>query len=299
MRYHVALLCTGLWSICVNASTLHVEAFGDSLTAGFLSDTQVTSPPPLTEISNIITDMTTAFRLRNRSILGKYHAPTLAWPHQLVDELKKQNADVQLYNYAVSGNRSYDLLNQVKKSTQVGKTIAFFFIGHNDLCDEYDSVDSLKLNYKLGVIDALKEWARRHKNSTAFVIPVGKVDEVFKLLQGYKWKRGKNYDYTCEQNWDRYFPYCRSHYKKLQAGTLDKFLKDRIAAMNISLEDIVLERQKDDPKNTYTLLADTHNANYERDHFAVDCYHLSGDGQKSLADRVVEETVKATGTALF
>lgn len=298
MRYLLALLCTGLWSVSSNAEALQIEAYGDSLTAGFLSGTQVTSPPPLQDISDILTDMATSFRLKDRSGLARHHYPKLAWPQQVVNDLRAKGVDAQLRNYAVSGSRSYDLLAQIKKNTQSGKTVAFFFIGHNDLCDQYNSTSDMTFNYKLGVKDALKEWARRHKNSEAFILPVGKVDEVFSLLAGYKWKRGKNHDFTCDQNWERNFPYCRAHFKKYKAGTLDAFLKERIRGLNDTLRDIVDELAKEDTKNSYVLLKDTHGVSYGKEHFAIDCYHLSSEGQESLAGRVLAEADKLSTAGL-
>lgn len=299
MRYLLAVLCTGVWCNWINAATLHVEAYGDSLTAGFLAGTSVTSPPPLTEVSKMMSDMT-SFKLADRTKLDKHHYPQLAWPQQVVNELKARgNPDIQLHNYAVSGSRSYHMGSQIRANKVADSSVAFFFIGHNDLCDDYPTKEDMVDTYISYVEDSLKQWGKSHKNSEAYVLPVGKVDEVYKLLAGYTWKKTASHDFTCDQNWERNFPYCRANFKRYKAATLDKYLKERITLMNTALEKLVLSQQKADSQNRYVYLTDTHNASYQKEHFAVDCFHLSEKGDADLASRVVSGIDKASNLKLY
>src|SRR5688572_18811663 len=118
------------------AADLRMETYGDSLTAGFLSHTSVLDAPPLTQIEKIMSSLALFKITKNISHLEKHETRSFAWPALVGKSLSE---DLELVNLAVSGAKSPELLKQVTKAGETKtKTIAFFFIGHNDLCHYHD-----------------------------------------------------------------------------------------------------------------------------------------------------------------
>ncbi|MBY0372128.1 SGNH/GDSL hydrolase family protein [bacterium] len=276
-----------LWASAAHAYD-SVEAYGDSLTAGFMSRTDVTHAPPLPEMSGIISDLAMFFMTKDRTYLAKHHAPELAWPALLATELGGNNP-LPLDNHAVSGARSWNLLDEVKSHPQRGVTTrAFFFIGHNDLCNSTDSPQALADSFKQEVGSAVEEWDRNHKDSVAYLVPVGKIGEVYKILNGYVWHKGSQKNYSCVDSWTKLFPYCVSHYAKFKAGILDTYLNPRRDAMNTALEKLSEEWTLKSSSNQFHYLANAQDIQYAPEFFAVDCFHLSPTGQKAVAERVID-----------
>jgi lysophospholipase L1-like esterase len=268
----------------------HIETYGDSITAGFLSHTDVTRAPTLTQMSEIISDLAMFLmdKEKNRDYVAKEHAPELAWPSVLSKKIDPAGP-VQLYNYAVSSSRTWEMEGQVKANRiTAGDTRAFFFIGHNDLCNNMDAPANIGKEFGAQFSRAIAAWDATHKNSIAYLIPVADIHRVYEALDGYVWYKGGKRDYTCVDSWTKFFPYCPSHYKKRQAGTLDAYMKPRLAAMNGALDDLANEWTKKSTSNKFAYLKDAHDTAYEKELFAVDCFHLSARGQTMVANRVLQ-----------
>lgn len=265
-----------------------IETYGDSLTAGFMSSTDVTNAPPLVEMSGIVSDLAMFFVTKDVAYLRDHHAPELAWPSLLAKKLGG-NTPLPLENQAVSGARAWSLVNQVRaRPAGNAPSRAFFFIGHNDLCNNNDTPQTVADVFKGEVNAALEEWNKTHSGSIAYIVPVGQIAEVYKVLNGYVWRKGGSKDYSCVDSWTKLFPYCVSHFQKHKAGTLDAYLKPRRDGMNRVLGELAQEWTQRATGNRFEYLEDAHAMQYVPEFFAVDCFHLSPRGQQTVADRVEE-----------
>lgn len=113
--------------LALGSPGFRLETYGDSLTAGFLSNTSLMTPPPLKDISKIISDLA-MFKLTDLvQYIEPHQSRTLAWPSQLAEILRKDGSRVEVENRAVSGSTSADLQSQlVPTGTDVR---ALFFSG--------------------------------------------------------------------------------------------------------------------------------------------------------------------------
>jgi lysophospholipase L1-like esterase len=280
------LLLLAPLTLKASAQPLAVEAYGDSITAGFLSHTSVTQAPPLKEVSGIISDLAMFFMSGERKHILKQHAPQNSWV-ALFAKRFDPNGPSLLSNYAVTGARTWQLVSQVRKQLpQKNATRAFFFIGHNDLCNNLDQPEVIADTYEREFNLALREWDKTHHNSDAYLIPVSDIHRVYAALGGQVWKKGTGTQYSCADSWTKFFPYCTSHYSKHKAGTFENYMKPRLEEMNKALDRLALALSKETASNRFHYLKDAHDVPYEPEFFAVDCFHLSPKGQSTLAARM-------------
>ncbi len=283
----LGLICATLLSASFPShAQTYVEAYGDSLTAGFLSNTDVTNAPPLKELSGLISDLAMYLMTKNRAHIAKHHSPHFAWVSVLSKKLDP-TGPVTLDNHAVSAARSAQILGQVRSHTNRHQpSSAFFFAGHNDLCNNNAPPTQIGLTYRAEMNQAIAAWDSTHENSTAYLVPVSDIHRVYAALKGYVWHNGGQSKYACEDSWSKFFPYCPSHLARFKAGLLDDYMKPRLAAMNAGLEDLAHDWNKKSSTNKFVYLKGAHDVPYEPQYFAVDCFHLSEAGQKSLANRL-------------
>lgn len=283
------LVCACLFPVLTFASE-HIEVYGDSISAGFLSRTRVTAAPPLSEVGVTISNLAMYLmdREKNKHYVDKEHAPDLAWPALVAKEIDPAGP-VKLYNNAVSSSRAWEMAGQVRSNkAPAGKTRAFFFIGHNDLCNNLDTPKNIAAAFGNEMDDALRLWDAAHSDSVAYLVPVADIHRVYKALDGFIWHRGTKKNYTCMDSWTKFFPYCASHYAKFKVGALDTYMVPRLDAMNDMLDARALAWSKKSTKNRFVYLKNAHDTPYLKEFFAVDCFHMSPEGQRQIADRVLE-----------
>lgn len=293
-RLVVCLVALSLGFTCFAQDA--IETYGDSITAGFLTKTEVTNAPPLSEISLLVSDLAMFFMTKDTRFIVKHHAPDLAWPALLAKTLDP-NGPLRVENQAVSGANTWELITQVRK--QAGRSSAsraFFFIGHNDLCNNPDSPTAIASSFSGQVENALAEWSKTHRGATAYLVPISDIHRVYERLWGYVWHKGAEDSYTCTDSWTKLFPYCISHYKKAKLGQLETYMKPRLNEMNAALEKLADAWNRQNPANHYVYLKDAHNIPYEPEYFAVDCFHLSAAGQRTVATRIEEMVLAAERT---
>lgn len=295
---HALALVTLLFITNTKSEALPIEAYGDSVTAGFLSGTDVTEAPPLKTISRIFSDMVMFKLSGDAKHLIPHHRKDLAWPAHLARlQIKDPAAPEQItvINAAVSGAKTQDLLGQVRAARDLAVTSqSFFFVGHNDLCNNPTEPEALAKQFIEWYEAALTEWDTRHENATAYVIPIADISQVYRVLKGYAWYEGDKATYTCEDSWNKFFPYCTSHHKKALAGTLEAYLAPRLTAMNGALRKLAEKWDGQSGKNRFRYLTDAPNVAFKPEFFAVDCYHLSDRGQQTLAQEVFKQLVPVT-----
>ena len=130
------------------AQNIVIETYGDSITAGLLSYTNITQKNELSEVSRILSDFAMFKLTKNRDFLIKHEKTEIAWPTLLANHLKTDLVDYEIRNYALSGARSDSMMEEVKKAAlPKDEVIAFFFIGHNDLCHNKGSEEDLARDF--------------------------------------------------------------------------------------------------------------------------------------------------------
>ncbi len=284
------LISTFTFSVTGQAKAgYQIEAFGDSITAGFVSDTSAVDAPPLKEVSHLVSDLAMYFVTKDRRYVDPLQKKDLAWPSVVAAELGKQLGQaLTVENLAVSGSRIADLSKQVEKiQGNVIGSRSFFFAGHNDLCHTNGGPEVFTQNFTREYTKALTYWDEHHTQSVAYIIPVADIHRVYRKMQGFVWFHGGDGKYSCNDSWEKLFPYCRANYHRLQANTLEDYFIPRLGAINSAIEQVVHDFNEKSTRNRYYFLSDVRNMTLDTNYFAVDCYHLSVEGQKHLADGVM------------
>jgi len=269
-----------------------LEAYGDSITAGFLSHTEVTDPPPMKTVSRIVSDLALYLLSHKKEILDPHHAPKKAWPNLVGVQLQKLGQPVRLSDRSVSGSKVHQLVRQLDDKPQESPTVAFFFIGHNDLCDNLDAPETISAHFEKHFRKTLAEWDVRHRRSKAVIVPVADIHRVFDVLKNVVWFKGEQGAYSCRDSWEKLFPYCPSHSRKQKEGKLEEYLVPRLRAINSTLAVLAHELDAASPDNRFVLtdiLFDLRGEVFKPEYFAVDCYHLSERGQTRMAQVVMEK----------
>jgi len=271
------------------AQTIILEAFGDSITAGLLSYTNATDNNDLKVVSKILSELVMFKLTKNRDYLINHEKHELAWPQLLANRLTKSDVNFEIRNYALSGARS-DLLPEEVEHAKVVKedetAIAFFFIGHNDLCHHKGTPEELASEYMLNFNKAVEAWDKKHKGAKAFFVSIAEIQRIYPLLDGQTWYESGRGRYRCNDSWEKLFPYCLSFYKKYQQGTLNDYLSPRVETINNSLDQMASEWKAKSSRNQYFHIGMDSKADFKNNFFAVDCYHLSTEGQKFISDQV-------------
>ena len=227
---------------------------------------------------------------------GKYLAPyekrNKAWPAVLSKLLLKGTEPIEVKNVAVTASVTAQLTKQVMTvQPSDNPTVAFFLTGHNDLCHFDGTTTALSQKLKGEYEEALRYWDSSHEGATAYLIPVADVYKVYEVLDGYKWFDEGGKTYTCNDSWERLFPYCVSHYRKFQSGTIKEYALPRITAVNHALEDLATKMNRESKKNQFRYVRLDNPIEVEQKIFAMDCYHLSEYGQNYVARKIYQNLV--------
>jgi hypothetical protein len=275
----------GFFAVPLLASSQKVlEAYGDSLTAGFLADTNVTQAPSLPIISELISDLATYVITQDPTHIHRFEAKQLAWPSILAEKLARVTGiEMAVENYGVVRAESKNLMQQVSSAPLHSRErIAYFFMGHNDIVhtESYDQMVAAFLNaYR----SALEEWDKRHEHSIAYLIPVGNIPRVFEVLRGYIWYgKEKSARYTCEDSWERFFPYARKLSQLHREGTLKKVFVPVLERMNEELERLGREVLSSHSSNRVRFVQYDKGIDFVPGYFAIDVTTFRNGGSSIL-----------------
>jgi len=268
-----------------------LEAFGDSLTAGLLDYTNVTHQNELETVSHILSDLAMFKLTKDRSYLKKHEQNDLAWPQLLAEQLKTSEVNFEVRNYGVSGAKSETLYDEVVNAPPVSprlqsQSIAFFFIGHNDLCHNSNTTENLASEYSSNIDRAIEAWDKTHEGSRGFLVSVAEVQRIYPLLEGQTWYESSRGRYRCNESWDKLFPYCPVFFRKHKEGTLENYLTPRVEALNKALEDLTQKWRNKSSRNQFFHIQMAPGSDFRKNFFAVDCYHLSNEGQAFVSDQI-------------
>ena len=269
-----------------------IETYGDSVSAGFLSYTSHTGEHTMAEVSHIWTGIATYKANNDVAKWQALHSPELAWPNQLKVAWGATHVLNRAFTQAVAG----DILGQVEKAPKVKSDVnvaAFIFIGHNDICKSNDEVEAFEKKYYEEIQRAIKAWDARHTKATLYLLPAGDMSRIYKTLEKRVWYKNEKIAWTCNDSWERIFPFCIENNKRRKDGTLYDTLDARGAAVKKALIRLADEWNKDTKAgNKFRYLPDVLTNEYKPEYFAVDCYHLSGIGEKAMADDVLKNIQK-------
>ena len=280
----IGILGSGLGSSRAFAGAWNMESYGDSITAGFLDRTQLAPQPNLNLVNEAFNGV-----LFNADSLKRLMDNRLAWPSVLLRDFVRPE-EGHLTNMAVSGALTQDLVSQVNAlSAPDPQGHAFFFIGHNDLCNRSESPETLARIYYTQYHEALAAWDAKHVGGTADLLPIFDIPKVYDALHSYIWFKAGSKQYGCVTSWTFLFPYCPKNYDRYLEGTLASILEPQRDAMNAELGRLAQEwTQQSKNHNVYRYLKQPFTQELEPSFFAIDCYHPSAFGQKILAHGVYE-----------
>jgi len=268
-----------------------VEAYGDSLTAGFLAHTSLTEPLKRDELSSLLEELAFGFIQKDRKVLKGFESNEDAWPYFLTQQLREAGLNLEeTFNLAVSGSKSAGIPEQVASRENIqDPVLAFFFVGHNDLCHVKGSEEKLVSQFNKHLKHSLSVWSKNHRNSIVFVIPTGPIQKLYPALENHIWFESEKKSFRCQDAWMKYFPYCPSFYIRHRRGELENYLTNRGAALNKSLQTLVLEQSREDvSRNRYFYLEAQWPLPLKPDYFAVDCYHIAEQGQRLFAQNLFD-----------
>ncbi len=293
MRY-ILIGWLGLWFGAVQSTAAQVtliEAYGDSLTEGLFSQTSLTKPDRK-EVADALRDFSLFYLTKEKKYIVPYLRHDLSWVSHLATRLGKSyglSKPVPVKNFAVAGSQAVDLVKQVARPIpEYNPTVAFFLIGHNDLCDivgtEWEYVAKFRREY----LDALKIWDRTHQDSTAILLPMLPVHYAYERMLDYVWLQEKNEKLTCMSLW-RLFGYCPKFNVMAKNGTMKANISPMENALNNELKFIASEM-------TYTTFTGNRFVTVDPnlfqkpmsgpEFFGFDCYHPSNAGQQAVSSAV-------------
>jgi lysophospholipase L1-like esterase len=272
---------------------IKMETFGDSLTVAFLANTNATAKNEKKAVGKIYSDLAMYKLSGDPKYIAPYQRPEFSWPVILSELMSTPSEKVVPFNFAVSGAKTTDLLGQVQNvarqsKRRLPKTIAFFFIGHNDLCSNNMTDVETGDQYEREYAPALEAWEKSHTGSLAFLVPVGKIYEVYETLKDHVWLDQGGDKASCIDSWKKYFPYCTRYADLQKEGKLKDFLAPRIDNMNSRLEKMTSEFNAKSQTNHYAYLGDLGKLALHPEYFAIDCFHMSYRGQTELADGIYQ-----------
>jgi lysophospholipase L1-like esterase len=287
-KLFILLAFFGNWAFSQN---IVIEAYGDSLTAGLLDYTNVTENNNLATISKILSDLSMFKLTKDRKFLSPHEKPEFAWPAAIAERLASENPTdrFEVRNYALSGARSdnlYDEVRSAKVEPQAQGAIGLFFIGHNDLCHKKGPTKEMIEDFTSNYEAALLEWDRVHYGAKAFIVSIADIQKLYPLLDGQAWYEGEKGKYRCNESWEKLFPYCPHFYRKFKEKTLTDYLNPRIQGINMALDSLVDHFKAHSSRNQYYRINIPDEAEFKKNFFAVDCYHLSRDGQEFVFENV-------------
>ena len=271
------------------SQSIRLEAYGDSLTAGFVSQTNVTNVPSIKPISVMLSKMMMFHLSNDLKYVAPYSRKDLSWFHHVATEVAKNYEIAGFLNFAVPKHHSYHLPGQVSRAGATkDRTIAFFFVGHNDLLQNYNEPSDIAKEFMANISAAAKKWDSLHEGSTLYLLPVGSIHQVFKILSGYVWYETDQGQYQCEDSWQKLFVYARWYHELYKQGRLESVLEPRIAAMNQSLRSYP-HQWESKRQNEVVYVPQMENITYLPEYFAVDCFHLSAKGQHEMGELLLRE----------
>lgn len=265
-----------------------METFGDSITRGFVAK-QTLNRKDLTPLEVRLAFFKMAGSMGDRKKLDAMASPDLAWPEQLRTVMKIHGSEIEVLNKSSTNTTSSHLRGQVEEiGKSVAPTMAFFFMGQNDICDRQGVLDEeLVLRFRTNYSGALKLWESNHQNSTAYLLPVADISEVYTFLWDKPWGNGKQ---NCSQTYLNYAPLCLPLARAAQKDA-DEFktkVGGRTKKLNQVLAELTQEMNFAVSSNRYVYLQKLEKPDLKQEYFALDCFHLNELGQTALGQMIWE-----------
>ena len=274
---------------------LKFEVYGDSISAGFLSGTKVSSTN-IAQVTGVMSDFSKflATGQQEHALISKYERRDLSWSSQLRGILASAGYQIDLPdNTAVTGSWTGGVTFAIQnRPEEKDPAWAFFFVGHNDLCGKAGTAEEFTEYYRDEYDKALSEWNSRHTGSTAYLISVVPVYKLYASLDKYVWARtSTGRELRCNETWNQFIPYCRHYYKKHSTGQLENYLKPRVDGMDAAMRTLANQwtQKGSERKNRFVYVDVKWPDKFQPDWIALDCYHITEVGQRKLAEAFLEE----------
>jgi len=188
------------------------------------------------------------------------------------------------YMDAVSGADSFDLPGQTAQAVSQGATYVTVFMGHNDVCQNYpweiptDAV--FEANFRAGM-ENLRTGLPN--GATIYVLAIVDIKNLYEVAKDKKALGIVD----CEVLWFtsllELFP-CGTMLNPLNSEADREYTRSRNIAFNTILESVTAEYQANDPNHFYYFSDLPFNYPFiESDVSDLDCFHPSGQGQKTLS----------------
>lgn len=273
----------------LKSSALQIEVYGDSLSVAFMAQTSLATPPSIEVIGKILSDLSMHKISGEEKFIAPYKRPENTWGSFLSEKLKHTTTTTYI-NRAHEGDRAIHVPGQIAAIPKTkSPSLAFIFIGHNDLCAAKTAAESLPKDFENQINESLKLWDDKHQNSKMYLIQVGDVPQVFEMLENVVWAKTDQFTFNCRHSWRRIFPFCSYLAKLQQEGKMKEVLNPLMKKFNLSLEKLAKKWNETGSSNHFTVLNSSNNIKYELEDFAVDCFHLSKRGQQRLADQLFKD----------
>jgi lysophospholipase L1-like esterase len=290
MCYKLIIILVFLFHFVDSAHSTTVEGYGDSLTSGFFNYTHAWEPFWETQAQRQNLRMYALahnfFPRRANARLATEEDRNRAWLAKLGAKMQTIYGDVRWINRGVTMARARDLFGQIVRPEPVQERVfAFFFMGHNDLCETgtngFDT-QAFVNQYHAG----LAHWDANHQNATAFLIPIGDIPRVFQTVDRYIWNQSPRGEFlTCQEIRQRFFPFCQKAYAPGGSPAIVSmnrwYLNDSLAVLAAYWSQIGKPRG-----NRYVYLEGALDEPYYPQYFGADCFHLSEAGHDAVADSI-------------
>lgn len=274
-----------------------MAVLGDSISEGMFSGFSLEHPPTTGQVLAILQlAATTSGASRMEAFRKKYAKPERSWAtgtsvSDLVtshlERLRSENPKTAGFNFAVSGNESKNLPEQVDallktESDQKAKIdYVTVLIGANDFNHEKLEEITPPLVYAANLEAAFRRLLAANPNRSLFVVGIPDVLKVFRESENFELViLGKRY--TCDE------------IRKEVYGDLivfkskDQVVMDKLATMFRQYRDatvrIVERLQEDFPQARIKTSQDPMNPTQVFKALSVDCFHPSEWGQAELAE---------------
>lgn len=264
------------------------EAYGDSLTEGLFSYSLLQKTKPK-DVAKVLSDFAMFYTTNDKSHIQYHLRPDIAWLQSIAVRLGHKYGlakPIPTRNNAVSGAVVADLVKQVKRAPEYTPVVAFFLIGHNDLCDASKLTESEYMEkFRREYLEALNAWDRTHQNSTAILLPMLQVHQAFETMHSYVWHQTEKEKLTCSNLWTL-FGYCPRFVELAKQQKLAPLVEPIENAMNGSLRNLATEMQIATTGNNSYVTVDPNlfKIPFAPEFFALDCYHPSITGQLMVGD---------------
>lgn len=275
-----------------------MAVLGDSVSEGMLAGFSLEKRPTMAQLAQLYWISTENDPIKRRDEYRKNFArKDMSWAtgdnsRDLVlshyERLKELNPDIVAYNFAISGQESFalneeiELLNQIEMERGAGIDYLLIMIGANDLAAETSLDITAPGAFVRNVENGVRELLDRDPNRSLYFVGLPEIHEVFET----------SLDYVVYDLWGDDIK-CRGMRKQIY-GPKTIFLpendieyaytKDVLREYRLGLESMALRLGYEFPEARIKYIRSVGKPMNVRKALSIDCFHPSEWGQAELAE---------------